>query len=294
LQAQTHQDWICEVRDDCPDGSARQVIEAMSEPRLRYIHNRPQKFMVRNLDDCFLRENPHGADYFFMLEDDNRVLPGFMAKGIEIISQENVPICQINQRIDYAGEDRISEHGIFDDTFEERVYRPEEVRLACFGRIGLSNGALFWSRKLRRELAFKVDSIPTLEEYLRLWLLVDRVYVCLDPLALWTKDEQATTRNLGIGRGWFRRELNLKASLRSLRRRIWLETPESLQAEFLAGGVLRIPMNDRLDALERAGIATPGHRVGRSFKHRVKQFAVRNIGEVHPSVAAVLNGTMPP
>ena len=27
LQAQTHEDWICEVCDDCPDGSARAVVE---------------------------------------------------------------------------------------------------------------------------------------------------------------------------------------------------------------------------------------------------------------------------
>ncbi|TVP74576.1 MAG: glycosyltransferase [Rhodobacteraceae bacterium] len=293
LQAQSHQDWICEIRDDCPDSSARAVVEEIGDPRLRYIANRPQKFMVRNLDDCYLRDNPYGADYFFMLEDDNQVLPDFMARGIEILTQMGLTICQINQRVAYASTGQVSDFGIFDETFDARVYQPEELRLACFGRIGISNGAVFWSRNLQRELAFKVDTLPTLEEYLRLWLLADPVYICREPLALWTKDEAVTTRNLGLGKGRLKRELDLKASLHQFRRHIWQATPEPLQTAFLAGGVLRIPMADRLDALERAGIATPGHVVTRGLTHRMKQWAVRNIGTVHPSVGAVIAATAP-
>ena len=69
LQAQTHEDWICEVRDDCPDGSARAVVEELGDPRIRHVWNQPRKYGVRNLDDCFLCENPYQADYFFMLEE---------------------------------------------------------------------------------------------------------------------------------------------------------------------------------------------------------------------------------
>ena len=58
LQAQTHQEWICEVRDDCPDNSARHVIEEMCDPRIRYIGNSPQQFLIANLDACFRRNNP--------------------------------------------------------------------------------------------------------------------------------------------------------------------------------------------------------------------------------------------
>lgn len=291
LQAQSHQDWICEIRDDCPDSSARAVVEEIGDPRLRYIANRPQKFLVRNLDECFQCDNPHGADYFFMLEDDNQVLPGFMARGIEILEQTGLAICQINQRVDYPGEGRQSEHGVFDATFDERIYQPEELRLACFGGIGISNGAVFWSRAVQRELAFRIDTIPALDEYLRLWLLAEPLYICREPLALWAKDERMTTRNLGLGMGWLKRELDLKASMRVLRQTIWQATPAPLQAEFLAGGVLRIPMANRIDALERAGIATPGHVVARGLTHRVKQWAVRNIGAVHPSVGTVMAST---
>ncbi|WP_127752535.1 glycosyltransferase [Devosia sp. 1566] len=79
LRAQSHGEWICEVRDDCPDGSARSVLEELRDPRVRYVHNQPQKFGVQNLDDCFRLENAFHADYFFMLEDDNQVRPEFGA-----------------------------------------------------------------------------------------------------------------------------------------------------------------------------------------------------------------------
>ena len=99
LQAQTHQEWICEVRDDCPEGSARSTVEELNDPRIRYIRNQPQKFMIENLDACFLKDNPYNAEYFFMLEDDNQVLPRYMERGIEITKQMGVNVCQINQSI---------------------------------------------------------------------------------------------------------------------------------------------------------------------------------------------------
>lgn len=61
------------------------TVEALNDPRVRYVHNRPQKFMIQNLDGCFYKENPFNADYFFMLEDDNQVRPAFMERGIDII-----------------------------------------------------------------------------------------------------------------------------------------------------------------------------------------------------------------
>lgn len=236
LQAQTHEDWICEVRDDCPDGSARAVVEELGDPRIRHVWNRPQKFMVRNLDDCFLRENPHGTDFFFMLEDDNQVRPEFMARGCEIIRQEGVTICQLNQVIEHDSRtpnSLIGDEGIFDGIFDERVHAPEEIHLAMFGAVGLSNGAVFWSKDIRRELAIRVGTIPTLEEYLRTRLVSEPVYISREKLAVWAENEQSTTRNAGLGKGWLRRELDLKASVTALQRGVWKGTPEPLRRAFL-------------------------------------------------------------
>lgn len=291
LQAQTHGEWICEVRDDCPDGSARAVVEELGDPRIRHVPNRPQKFMVRNLDDCFLRENPYGADCFFMLEDDNQVRPEFMARGCEIIAQEGVAICQMNQVIEHDSRTenaRIGDEGIFDGLCDARVHAPEELHLAMLGAIGLSNGAVFWSRNIRRELAIRVETIPTLEEFLRTRLVSEPVCISREKLAVWAENEQSTTRNAGLGKGWLRRELDLKASITALQRAVWNGTPERLRRAFLDGGVLRLPMGSRREAMRKAGIRARGVPPGPRPGALVKRLAVRHLGREHPSVAAIL------
>lgn len=292
LQAQTHEEWICEVRDDCPDGSARAVVEEVGDPRICHVWNRPQKFMVRNLDDCFLRENPHGADFFFMLEDDNQVRPEFMARGCEIIRQEGVTICQLNQVIEHDSRTpnaRIGDEGIFDGLYDERVYAPEELHLAMFGAVGISNGAVFWSKDIRQELAIQVDTIPTLEEYLRTRLVSEPVYISREKLAVWAENEQSTTRNAGLGKGWLRRELDLKASVTALQRAVWTRTPERLRRTFLNGGILRLPTECRHEALRKAGIRATGLPADPSPKATLKRLAVRLMGRAHPSVAAIMD-----
>lgn len=290
LQAQTHADWICEVRDDCPDGSAQAVVEDLGDPRIRHVANRPQKFMVRNLDDCFLRENPYRADYFFMLEDDNQVRPAFMARGCEILQQSDVTICQMNQVIEHNSRTEkahVGDAGIFDGVYDERVHAPEELHLAMFGAIGISNGALFWSRRIRRELAIQAGTIPTLEEYLRTRLVTEPIYISREKLAVWAENEQSTTRNAGLGQGWLQRELDLKASVAALQRKVWKGTPPQLRKAFLEGGVLRIPVDRRHQALRKAGIRAPGVSADLHLKAMIKRLAVRHVGHEHPSVAVI-------
>lgn len=291
LQAQTHEEWVCEVRDDCPDGSARLVVEEIGDPRVHYVQNRPQKFMVRNLDDCFLRDNPYQADYFFMLEDDNQVLPEFMAHGCEVLGQTGLNICQINQAVEFgasAAGARISDFGIFDGLYDERVHQPDEIHLAILGAIGISNGAVFWSRHIRKELAIRVDTVPTLEEYLRTVLVREPVYISHRKLAVWAESEQTTHRNLGANRNWLKRELRLKGSIAELQRAVWDRTPASKQKAFLDGGILRIPVDARYRALQKAGIRVAGASSRLSPSEMLKRAVVRRVGPVHPSVLACL------
>lgn len=292
LQAQTHQDWVCEVRDDCPEASARDVVESFGDPRIHYVQNRPQKFMVRNLDDCYLRENPYRADHFYMLEDDNQIRPEFMSTGVDICRQMGVAICQMNQVVEHnSGLDvpHIGDDGVLDDIFDERVYAPDEFRLAMFGAIGISNGAVFWSRTIREEMAVRVTTLPTLEEYLRTALVSEPVYVSREKLAVWAENEQATSRNLGLDKSWLRRELDLKASITALQRAVWTHTDPRLRAAFLQGEVLRIPLERRLTALRKAGIAHAAARHPFDAKGTLKRLAVRTVGRAHASVGATLD-----
>lgn len=284
LQAQTHEDWICEVRDDCPDQSARLVVEELADPRIRYIHNKPQKFLIRNLDDCFRCDNPYGADFFFLLEDDNQVRPQFMQRGIEILAQTGLSICQLDQLVDYVDQGRLSEKGLLAHRLESRVYQPVEFRLSLFGGIGISNGAVFWSRNIKRELSFGVDTIPALDEFIRTCMVSEPIYISHEPLAIWRWDEQGTTRNNGLKAGRLKRELDLHASLRHLRRDLWKRTPEGLRREFLAGGVVKTPMKDRFNALRKAGLPIKPLPPLR-WKEAAKHMAGTCLGRVHPSVA---------
>lgn len=291
LQAQSHSDWMCEVRDDCPDASAREVVEDLADPRIIHVHNRPQKFMVANLDGCFHKENPYGADYFYMLEDDNQIRPRFLERGIDILTQENISICQINQVIEHDSRTdraRIGTEGIFDNLFEERLYQPGEIHLAALVATGISNGAVFWSRGIRNELAIRVATIPTLEEYLRAALVAEPIFICHDKLAVWAQNEQCTNRNMGIAGGWLRRELDLKASITALQRHIWNRTAPHHKDAWLAGGVIRTPMATRLEAMRKAGIRVPEMPRGPGIKARLKRLAVRQVGRVHDSVGAVV------
>lgn len=291
LQAQTFEDWVCEVRDDCPDASGRAMVEEIGDPRVHYVQNRPQKFMTRNLDDCFLKENPHKADYFCMLEDDNQVFPDYLARGHEICTQQGVNLCMLSQVIEHESRTPnayLGDKGIFDDVYDERTYMPEEVHLAIFGSIGVSNGALFWSRNMKGSLAVKVDTIPTLEEYLRTALISEPVYVCRERLAAWAENETSTTRNLGLDKGWLRRELDLKASITRLQRAIWGRTSPEAKDAFLAGEVLRIPRSARIEALQKAGIAANGVPGNFQPKAILKRNAVRFVGRAHSSVDATL------
>ena len=101
LQAQTASRWICDVYDDCPEGSAQEVIAELDDPRIRFQHNRQQLFASKNIDSCFTKQNPHEADYFFVLEDDNYVLPDFITNNIALCVQHQVNILFRNQLVEF-------------------------------------------------------------------------------------------------------------------------------------------------------------------------------------------------
>ena len=289
LQAQSHQEWICEIRDDCPNGSARATVEEAGDPRFIHVLNSPQKYLVKNLDDCFLRENPYGADYFYMLEDDNQIRPEFLARGCEILQQTGLNICQMNQVIEHRDDPQnpyTGSAGIFDSIYDERAYQPVELRLSIFGGVGISNGAVFWSKDIRREMAFKMDLIPALDEYLRTKMVEEPIYISREHLAVWAKNEGTTSRNMGVKKSQVKREIDLKASIAALRRATWKSTPPEMQKQFIYGGILRTPVISRFQAMKQAGIPIPG--IDLDLKTRVKRAVVNKAGHVSPTLQPYL------
>lgn len=236
LQAQTWQDWVCDVHDDDPDRSGAAVCAALADPRIHYTPNTPQKFASANLDHCFSANNPRDADYFCVLEDDNFLLPDFMAETIAAARRHGVEIVLRNQLVELGfGTDaaRLSETGVLDALFTEGVYAPEAFRLSLLMGIGVSNGGLLWSRNARTRLEIGYPCTATAQEYMRTFSIAEPIYVAMQPLAVWAENGVATTRNAGLAASYLRRELDLKRAVQALQRMAWRMAGEDQRERFL-------------------------------------------------------------
>lgn len=244
--------WICDVYDDDRDGSGREICESIGDDRIRYNHNYIQRFASKNIDMCFGRANPHAATYFFVLEDDNYVLPSFISDNIAICESSGVNIVLRNQLIEFASGTEnasISNYGVLDNMFIEGVYAPERFRLALIAGIGVSNGGLFWSCDATSRLEIGVKCTATVQEYLRTYSIIEPVYVAMHPLAVWAENAAQTTRNAELSTSYLRRELDLKHCVQSLQRLAWLSAGEQERRNYLGAETFSTSMAERERAL---------------------------------------------
>jgi glycosyltransferase involved in cell wall biosynthesis len=303
LQAQTWQNWVCDVYDDDPERSARAVCNDLGDPRIFYNHNDPQEYASRNIDKCFSRENPRQADYFCVVEDDNYILPEFMQANVDACRRLGVELMLRNQYVEFDSgtpEAKLSDFGIFDEMFVERIYEPEEFRLSLIPGIGVSNGAIFWSRDATSQLEIGYACTATLQEYMRTYSVTERLYVAKKPLAVWAQNGEQTTRDLGATASYLKRELDLKRAIQTLQREAWrgagdkrrdfinsqlFAYPAQLRARGLAKALIPARTGEVLGAREKLELAWRGlliraaGRVPRDFH----QFLLsRNQGRVQP------------
>ena len=253
--AQTAADWVCDVYDDDPSEAARQVVAELGDPRIHYTPNKPQLYASRNIDHCFSAENPRGAEFFCVVEDDNFIDPTFCAENIALARRTGVEIVLRNQVIEYAsGTDaaRVGTVGVLDDLFTEGAYAAEEFRLALLAGIGVSNGGLFWSVRARSLLEIQFACTATLQEYLRTYSIAEPVYVAMAPLAVWAENAEQTTRNAELNAGYLRRELDLKRAVQALRQKVWVETSHEQRANFLTNPRFAAPASIRATHVAKA------------------------------------------
>ncbi len=257
LQNQTFENWICDVYDDDPQGSARAVVQAMGDPRIVHRQNATQKFASRNIDQCFSRMNPHDADYFCVVEDDNFILPRFVEDNIRICETQKVEIVFRNQLIEFesgTSNAHLSDFGILDRKLTERKFDPDRFRLSLLADIGVSNGGLFWSRDARTDLEIHFDCSATLQEYLRTYTIREPIYVAMEPLAVWAENGAGTTRDLGFDKTYLRRELNLKRSIAMLQRAAWNRVSPEDRSAFLENESFAYPVQARARGLVKSHI----------------------------------------
>ncbi|TKT69338.1 glycosyltransferase [Aquamicrobium sp. LC103] len=262
LQAQSWKNWICNVYDDDPDGSAEAVCRRLGDSRIVYTRNEPQKFASKNIDQCFSLTNANDADYFCVVEDDNSILESFFESNIGIIREQGVEIVLRNQLIEHRSgtpDAYLSETGILDDLFREGIYTPEKFRLALMIGIGVSNGGLFWTRSTRCPLEIQYSCTATLQEYMRTFSICEPIYVAMEPLAVWAENAEQTTRNAELRSGYLRRELDLKKAVRTLQRVSWEKAAEADKLNFMSDKAFTAAPENRAKGIAKA---LPLHRYG--------------------------------
>ncbi len=255
LQNQTEPNWICDVYDDDPSCSSERVVTDLRDARINYHANRQNLLASKNIDQCFTKANPHHAQFFCVLEDDNQLLPTHLEDNIRVIEREGVEIVMRNQLVEYASgtEDaHLSDTGLLESKFDEGIYSPERFHLALLADMGASNGGLFWSNRAVSDLEIKVTTSATLQEYLRTFAIVEPVYVAMTPTAVWAENGTNTTRDLGSAAGWFRRELALKRSVQVLQRLVWNKADDAAQSDFVQGNGFRYPASMRAAGLVKS------------------------------------------
>ena len=294
LQAQTEPDWLCDVYDDDPERTGASVVDELKDARIRY-HANPKNLMAsHNIDQCFSKVNPYGADYFCVLEDDNQLFPTHLTDNIQILKQTGVEIVLRNQLVEYAsGTDaaRLSKTGLLETKFEEGVYSPERFHLALIADMGVSNGGLFWSKNATSDLEIGEPISATLQEYLRTFAIGEPIYVAMTPTAVWAENGENTTRDLGLAVGWFRRELALKRSVQILQRLVWRTADKTTQADFVKGIGFNYPARIRASGLVKSHTClTVGQALSMREKLRLawRGALIRWVGRPEPGLSAYL------
>ncbi|WEK05805.1 MAG: glycosyltransferase [Candidatus Devosia phytovorans] len=285
---QSWQNWVCDVYDDDPDQAARAVVTAIGDARIRYTANTPQLFASRNIDHCFSAENPHDAEFFCVVEDDNFILPEFCAANIALIRDQGVEVVLRNQYFEYASgtpQAHLGREGVLDELFTDGLYAAEDFRLSLLAGIGVSNGGLFWSRRAVSPLEIQYNCTATLQEYLRTYSIAEPVYVAMQPLAVWAENGEQTTRNAELDAKYLRRELDLKRAVQALRRRVWDEATPAQRKGFLTDPRFSTPIAIRATNAGKAllGSSLSAHVSPTEVaKLRLRGLMIRTLGRVTP------------
>lgn len=280
--------WVCDVFDDDAEESGRAVVESLGDARIRYRANSPQLFASRNIDQCFSALNPHRAEYFCVVEDDNLILPDFCAANIALMQEQGVEIVLRNQLIEHASgtpSARVGDAGVLDDLFTEGRYLASDFRLSLLAGIGVSNGGLFWSVRATSPLEIQYPCTATLQEYLRTYSIVEPIYIAMTPLAVWAENAGQTTRNAGLAAGYLRRELDLKRAIQALRRNVWLQASTEQRARFMTDPRFAAPAGTRATHMGKAliGSGLEGHVSTIEAAHlRLRGVMIRLLGRVTP------------
>ncbi|MBW4566636.1 MAG: glycosyltransferase [Tolypothrix carrinoi HA7290-LM1] len=198
LREQTYDNWQALVFDDSPEQEAKAVVEFYSDDRIIYKPHKVNLGRSKNINCAFLPTAYVGGEYAFVLEDDNYLLPDFIAENIKSLENNKVNIVLRNQEV------RLEKDGTSVPTnmttrgkwFKQGVYSPDKLYARLFFCEGISNGGLFW-KTTGIKSNFQVDSQiehSWHQELFRTLQIQEPIYFESTPLCIFTEFERDYNR----------------------------------------------------------------------------------------------------
>jgi plasmid stabilization system protein ParE len=179
------------VFDDCPDGSARSVVEAFGDKRFSYVHNTRRLGAIGNIDQAFRNRPFAGGAWALVLDDDAYLLPRHLDAQLENCRVANTPVtfsAMLVEEVVEPGEPgRLLDLKTIAWIYPEGRYGYRDLLPAVLFSHAFANGSAFWRIGCASnfEVGTAVTQRPGIQETLRMFKLKDDVYVSHRATAVW-------------------------------------------------------------------------------------------------------------
>jgi len=187
LLAQSHATWRAVILDD--GNSAQQVVDDIGDSRISCSPNPKRLGPDFNIIRAFSREPMAGGSFFYVLEDDNLIMPTFFEDNLRWMSTHDVGLVINNQWVEVLegdpGAPPKHDNQSTIDCFSEGVWSVDDVKIALLWRMPISNGSIFWRGGCRSDFSGGGGYDPALHEWMRAWRLADDIYFNETPNAFW-------------------------------------------------------------------------------------------------------------
>jgi glycosyltransferase involved in cell wall biosynthesis len=198
LLAQTYGNWRAVILDD--GNAGRQIVDDMGDDRILYSPNRQRLGPDLNIIRAFSRRPMAGGEFFYVLEDDNLIVPTFIEENLGWLSTHDVGLVINNQWVEVPRSDPLAmppahDERITIDCFTEGVWSADDFKVALLWRMPISNGSIFWRRECRSDFTVDDRHDPALHEWLRAYRIADAVYFNATPNAFWYPTPQDPPRS---------------------------------------------------------------------------------------------------
>ncbi len=189
LLSQTYENWRAVVLDDGDPARTEEVVRGIGDSRISHSPNSRQLGAGGNIVRAFAREPMVGGEFFYVLEDDNMIVPTFIEVNLGWLSMHDVGLVVNNQWVEVPSSDQavLPKHDNRDtiDCFTTGVWSADDFKVALLWRVPISNGSIFWRLNCRSDLTLADGHHPGLHEALRAYRLNDAIYFNATPNAFW-------------------------------------------------------------------------------------------------------------